>query len=339
MRRDEAQARAQQQQDERDRRDAESSQRLRALRGETIVDEDSFRAAERDYNESDHEHRRTAKRTRRELGHGEKEWDAAYRNAEIYENSSRSGGGLEGKGALLHKERRRDGGVEGTKRLRTSQTPATDLLPIPSSVQKATPTSGANAEKEPGFGNLANMRFIDAAGRSNGTSRSSGPWYAGASSHHGGSDSVGKDVWGREDVGRADRDLKRLQNNDPLKVMKQGAQAVRRIEQQREEWRRERERDVGVNMAKDEDRLERRKRRREWDKRGRESDGDDETKSERKRPRERQNNRDRDAQRRSTSMHYQPDGRGQHRRHHHHHRSRHGSRSPERILRRDKLRD
>lgn len=106
---------------------------------------------------------------------------------------------------------------------------------------------------------ISNMRFKDAAGRD---ADSQTPWYTARSSHDA-VESVGRDVWGNEDIGRKLRDQKRLDASDPLLAMKKGVKRLREVEQQKMEWRAERERDLHEveDLARREERARRKRRR------------------------------------------------------------------------------
>lgn len=125
------------------------------------------------------------------------------------------------------------------------------------------------------------MRFADAAGRGGDGLAEAGPWYLRDGKDKGKERGVGKggsgpqfegptkDVWGREDPRRRDREKARLDASDPLAMMKRGAAKVREVEKDRRRDAEERARELKA-LRKEERRREK-KRRRE----GTDRDGDD----------------------------------------------------------------
>ncbi|KAH8677837.1 hypothetical protein BX600DRAFT_493226 [Xylariales sp. PMI_506] len=141
------------------------------------------------------------------------------------------------------------------------------------------------------------MRFANAAGpgtqlTSSSSLSSSGPWYTSASASapapatapsrdlgaaDGGTTTktiatTGKDVWGKEDPRRGDRDAARLEANDPLAMMKRGAAKAREVKKERMDLNAEREREL--RRLRKEDRRRRRDREREREGSNRRGDGD-----------------------------------------------------------------
>lgn len=82
---------------------------------------------------------------------------------------------------------------------------------------------------------LQNMRFSNAAGRHGSLT----PWYS--QSDRDNVASASKDAFGRDDPGRKDRDIARMNASDPLAMMKQGAAKVRQLKQERRTFQNERE--------------------------------------------------------------------------------------------------
>ncbi|KAL1989788.1 hypothetical protein VTN49DRAFT_6985 [Thermomyces lanuginosus] len=103
------------------------------------------------------------------------------------------------------------------------------------------------------------MRFSDAAGFRN--SAGQNPWYLSSSKESRSADYMGtRDVWGNEDPMRREREKARIDANDPLVAMKAGVQALRRAEQERKKWLEERAREL--NALREEERDAKRHRRR-----------------------------------------------------------------------------
>ena len=146
------------------------------------------------------------------------------------------------------------------------------------------------------------VKLSDAAGRISGSTK---PWYSSTTADGGyAHETVSKDVWGNEDAGRLQRNLKRVDANDPLADMKRGLKQLREAETRREEWKSQRERDL--NDVEDLARKERKRQRRRRDAEEESLDGFDLDGGHRK--------------------HQEPEDRSRHR-HKHHHRSRRLARS------------
>lgn len=108
---------------------------------------------------------------------------------------------------------------------------------------------------------ISNMRFRDAAGRSDAARK---PWYSNLQRAE--QQTVGKDVWGNEDAGRQARDQARLSSSDPLMAMKRGVKQLKETEKQKAEWRKERESDLtGIEELARKERKHRHRRHRSRD--------------------------------------------------------------------------
>ncbi|KAI6784316.1 uncharacterized protein J7T54_004862 [Emericellopsis cladophorae] len=79
------------------------------------------------------------------------------------------------------------------------------------------------------------MRFANAAGR-DGVQK---PWYSNAGD--GGTDAPPKNVWGKDDPQRRERDAQRTVSNDPLAMMRLGASKARQVNQERKRVQEERD--------------------------------------------------------------------------------------------------
>lgn len=117
------------------------------------------------------------------------------------------------------------------------------------------------------------MRFANAAGRDG--FAAGDPWYASSSTRKRapvptsatkendvGIEAPTKNVWGRDDPKRQDREVKRIASNDPLAMMKMGAKRVREIEQERKRENEDRKRELKELRELDRDERTREKRRR-----------------------------------------------------------------------------
>ncbi|KIX99653.1 uncharacterized protein Z520_04288 [Fonsecaea multimorphosa CBS 102226] len=76
-----------------------------------------------------------------------------------------------------------------------------------------------------------------------------------------------REKWGDEDPRKRERELTRLNANDPLAAMKRGVKALRENERQRQEWMRERERDLAEveGMGRRENYGRKRRKRADYD--------------------------------------------------------------------------
>jgi hypothetical protein len=108
--------------------------------------------------------------------------------------------------------------------------------------------SGGNVElaaesrkRHQDFEDQYTMRLSNAAGRN---ADPGGPWYNEPARKNSSSTAVLKNVWGKEDPRRHDRDKKRTDANDPLAMIKKGVKQLREADKHREEWRAQRERDL-----------------------------------------------------------------------------------------------
>ncbi|KAI1311850.1 hypothetical protein F5Y03DRAFT_342634 [Xylaria venustula] len=93
------------------------------------------------------------------------------------------------------------------------------------------------AKKRREFEDQYTMRFSNAAGRDGVGVTTSRPWYtssdATGSRELAAAETPGKDAWGNEDPKRKARDAARVVANDPLAMMKRGAAKVRDVERER----------------------------------------------------------------------------------------------------------
>ncbi|KAF2965663.1 hypothetical protein GQX73_g7929 [Xylaria multiplex] len=117
------------------------------------------------------------------------------------------------------------------------------------------------AKKRREFEDQYTMRFSNAAGRDGVGVTGSGPWYAsnGATDLREPAEAEvpGKDAWGNEDPKRKARDAARVVANDPLAMMKRGAAKVRDVERERRTLNEEKAREL-KQLRKEEKRREKR---------------------------------------------------------------------------------
>ncbi|KAM3445851.1 hypothetical protein NHJ13734_000028 [Beauveria thailandica] len=99
------------------------------------------------------------------------------------------------------------------------------------------------------------MRFVNAGGQPG----LGAPWYS-ADGRKEQTTGVMKNVWGRDDPQRKERDEKRIVASDPLAMMKQGAAKVRELKQERQRFQDERGRELR-QLKREDERRERHGRR------------------------------------------------------------------------------
>lgn len=87
------------------------------------------------------------------------------------------------------------------------------------------------------------MRFSNAAGYRESAGQK--PWYSSSASKVMAPDHMpDKDVWGNEDPMRKERERARLDANDPLVAMKAGVRQLKQVERERKKWQEERAREL-----------------------------------------------------------------------------------------------
>jgi hypothetical protein len=299
VRRDEAEAKALEEKEERRLQDGESERRLQLLRGERI---DTISLGQGAPPAVEGEVKRGHDRKRRKLM-GEDDTDRDLRLAK--ETS-----------AVQPKR------PEVVKRVDAPLVDATghiNLFPAyPQHREKNAEAEAEQAKKKREYEDQYTMRLSNAAGFKQ---SSAIPWYS-TTTKEATEQLPGRDVWGNEDSGRKGREKMRESANDPLAAMKQGIKQLREVEKDRRDWVVERAREmremepVGESRSSGDRGQERRKGRR----RSREKDDDSsslENFSLDKTSRKRDHVDDLHARPRSHTGHH-------HRRHHdHRHRHRH----------------
>ncbi|KAI1358568.1 hypothetical protein F5Y08DRAFT_112094 [Xylaria arbuscula] len=124
------------------------------------------------------------------------------------------------------------------------------------------------AKKRREFEDQYTMRFSNAAGRDGVGVTGSGPWYASKEATEPRelveAERPGKDVWGNEDPKRKARDAARVVANDPLAMMKRGAAKVRNVERERRALNEEKAKEL-KQLRKEEKRREKRRRHNDID--------------------------------------------------------------------------
>lgn len=245
MRRDEADAQARE--DEQDRRHqiVDSERRLKLLRGHEVDDlppkeKSPLPVSRNDYHGHGRKRRRIA---------GEDDTDRDMRLAtEVAALQARTPGAL-----------------------RTSDEPLTDsqghinlFTSRSQHKEKNVEAEAERAKKKRENEDQYTMRFSNAAGFKQGLNT---PWYSTAGQTD--AEIPGKDVWGNDDIGRREREKMRVNANDPLAVMKRGVKQLRDVEKSRKDWKAERERELqelkSLEQENSSSRRKRKKRRRHGD--------------------------------------------------------------------------
>ncbi|KAE8145924.1 hypothetical protein BDV25DRAFT_59435 [Aspergillus avenaceus] len=115
------------------------------------------------------------------------------------------------------------------------------------------------AEKQKAYEDQYTMRFSNAAGFRQSVDRK--PWYSSSGNDLVAPDSVsGKDVWGNEDPMRREREKARMDVNDPLAAMKKGVRQLKSVELERKKWNEERQKDLEALKSEERNRSRRRRR-------------------------------------------------------------------------------
>lgn len=128
-------------------------------------------------------------------------------------------------------------------------------------VERNAEAEAESARKKRSYEDQYTMRFSNAAGFNQSVGQK--PWYS--SSTHGGlapEAMPGKNVWGDEDPMRREREMARIDANDPLASMKKGVRQLKAVEQQRKEWKEERSRELEALKIEESRRSNHRRRRR-----------------------------------------------------------------------------
>ncbi|KAJ5717507.1 hypothetical protein N7488_003153 [Penicillium malachiteum] len=136
-----------------------------------------------------------------------------------------------------------------------------NLFPAEGSRKKCEKNKETEAEAEKskrGYEDQYTMRFSNAAGLKQAIGNK--PWYSSSAQAAEAPDSMPeKNVWGNEDPLRKEREKARMDANDPLAAMKRGVRQLRATEQERKRWNDRRKREL--EMLKSEQRASHRRKR------------------------------------------------------------------------------
>ncbi|KAK3061536.1 hypothetical protein LTS18_005976, partial [Coniosporium uncinatum] len=269
VKRDEAAAAAREEEQDRLLQEYDAARRLAILRGEEPpAPPPGLEPEPKKFRRRDESPSKSDRRKRRRL-QGEDDTDRDIRLAQADREAAESA-----------RERL---GAEGTdsqhRKSKTSDAPLhdhaghIDLFPVDPRNNKVEKNAEAEKEKrrkERELEDQYTMRFSNAAGK-DGVGRK--PWYADGGGVQGADTATGedtelasvesKDVWGREDLRRKDRERARINTGDPLAFMKKAQVQLRQSEGDKRKWQEERARDLDniVGRREEEKRRERRKHR------------------------------------------------------------------------------
>ena len=246
MRRDEAEAEAREEEQDRRTQIVDSERRLQLLRGQpaddlSANDESPSTVSQKNYHVHDRKRRRLQ---------GEDDTDRDMRLAR--EDAARQPNAL--------------------RTLRRTDEPLMDtsghinLFPAkPQGKEKNMEAEIELAKKKREYENQYTMRFSNAAGFKQGLNA---PWYS-AISKDNAEEVPGKDVWGNEDISRRGREKIRADANDPLAAMKRGVKKLREVERSRQDWKAERDKELqelkALEKSRQSERRDRKRRREKSD--------------------------------------------------------------------------
>ncbi|OAT06811.1 hypothetical protein BDBG_02965 [Blastomyces gilchristii SLH14081] len=281
VRRDEAEAKARDEEEQRRLQEIDAEKRIQILRGLRSPSrspppvQEAPTAAERKDKEREHREPRDHRHRKRRRISGENETDRDIRFAR--EDAQRAETKRENDVVLVRKPSKDDAPI-------IDDSGHINLFPEPAAIDAITGSSGKNpeaeeeaAKKKLEYEDQYTMRFSNAAGFKQ--SLDKGPWYSSSAVDIAAKTAEdmlpSKDVWGNEDPRRQERERARTDMNDPLAAMKRGVRQLREVEKERKKWEEERRREL--KALKEEERRERgdssRHRRERRRRRRRGSDG------------------------------------------------------------------
>ncbi|KAL9108309.1 MAG: hypothetical protein Q9227_006907 [Pyrenula ochraceoflavens] len=247
VRRDEAEARAREEERDRLTQEIDSKRRLQLLKGvqPDVLDLEPQGAEDEDPGKRRKDLENRPRKRKRLAGEDDTERDIRYA---IEDTTDRLA-------------------ISTARQREKSDAPLTDstghfnLIPA-SDVQKLETNPEVDAEKAKKHRELEDqytMRFSNAAGFKQSLDD---PWYSQGRGTFKDTDVPSKDVWGNEDPSRRERDKARLNTNDPLAAMKKGVKQLRETEKQREAWNDERRKEIAALDEEHRSRRHHKRRRR-----------------------------------------------------------------------------
>ncbi|KAJ6033518.1 uncharacterized protein N7446_008191 [Penicillium canescens] len=243
VQRDEAQAKAREEEDERLMQEIDAERRIKILRGERPPtppapfrpsSESATRPDRKAGDDTGHLRKR-----RRIAGEDDTDRDIRYAREDAAH-------------AIAKQE---ELALTSRKSDKTAQAPILDaaghinLFPAASAKSEKNPEAEAeNARKKRSYEDQYTMRFSNAAGFKETIGQK--PWYS-----SGGQDAIApeampeKNVWGNEDPRRKERERARMDVNDPLAAMKRGVRQLKSTEQERKRWNDNKRKEIESLMA------------------------------------------------------------------------------------------
>lgn len=274
MKRDEAEAQARTQADEKRQQEFEAERRLAILRGETppsppppelsSSESKTPRKREHDDDTTVRLSRGGGREHRKRKRFGEDDTDFEMRVARERTSAAASTNTIARRGTPAKRSEAPIVDSSGHISLFPDEVPRGDAL----GNQKNDEAEREAAEKRREFEDQYTMRFSNAAGRDGVGVGSSRPWYTSKEATEARevaeAEKPGKDVWGNEDPKRKARDAARVAAGDPLATMKRGAAKVRDVERERRAENEEKAKEL-KQLRKEEKRREKRRRHHDVD--------------------------------------------------------------------------
>ncbi|KKZ65137.1 hypothetical protein EMCG_09003 [[Emmonsia] crescens] len=260
VRRDEAEAKAREEEDQRRLQQIDAEKRIQILRGirspsksPPPPDREKPTTPERRDKEREREPRHHKRR--RIAGENDTDRDIRFAREDVQRAETKRGGDV----VLFRKPSNDDAPL-------IDDSGHINLFPEPTTADSIIGGSGKNpeaeaeaAKKKREYEDQYTMRFSNAAGFKQ--SLEKGPWYSSSTvdiaAQTAGDMLQSKDVWGNEDPRRQERERARIDTSDPLAVMKKGVRQLRDVEKDRKRWEEERRRELKA-MKEEAERKERR---------------------------------------------------------------------------------
>ncbi|KAJ5827046.1 hypothetical protein N7447_003809 [Penicillium robsamsonii] len=237
VRRDEAQAKAREEEDERVMQEVDAERRIKILRGErpptpppapSLSSQPGARSDRKPASDAGGFRKR-----RRVAGEDDTDRDIRYAREDAAQAIAK-------REELMLASRKAD----------TAQAPILDkaghinLFPVASAKTEKNPEAEAEtARKKRSYEDQYTMRFSNAAGFKETIGQK--PWYSSAEQNATAPGSMPeKDVWGNEDPRRKERTQARMSANDPLAAIKRGVRQLKTTEQERKRWNDEKQREI-----------------------------------------------------------------------------------------------
>ncbi|KAJ5941121.1 hypothetical protein N7516_001289 [Penicillium verrucosum] len=245
VKRDEAQAKAREEEDERIMQEVDAERRIKILRGErppTPPPAPSHLSSEPGHRSDRKPAGDTGGFRKRRRVAGEDDTDRDIRYAQ--EDAAQ---------AIAKREEL----ILASRKADTAQAPILDeaghinLFPVAGAKTGKNPEAEAEtARKKRSYEDQYTMRFSNAAGFKETVGRK--PWYFSSEQNATAPGAMPeKDVWGNEDPRRKERTQARMSANDPLAVIKRGVRQLKTTEQERKRWNDEKRREIEALKAEE----------------------------------------------------------------------------------------